>query len=437
MIHLNSKESKELEIALNEAFETGNCENWKRALNDEDKAYLDGFLIFMSHKKSSSLLKELGFESLDDWFLNLDSWREKALDPRSDPQERELIIYHLWDSLSKRIISLLRYSRLNSNIPRVGGILLYIGGLSKCIIIKYNIIGELPKYQVIDVIDKPQSAFDFWGTITEAKMKDKNSLKEIISTGHKIIVHRGILIHVDRRKDIEVFGPSIDTLVLAEMLAQKIYESPDSNCKRALEIGCGNGLITISLAKYCPNLELLQSIDINFNALICTNRNLNGNVRLFLLKKKDLFLTAGHFNPNFFSSKFDLIVCNPPYIPTLQGGLKPLESQSTFFQAIGGLDLIEATLKSIKKILSHNGKLLLMASNLSLEYTLDNIPKYCKYSLPFKDGFKVLFDVESVLNEVKWLEFLKNDCGLIEENGVFYHKLFPIWIEFEDAVKDV
>jgi len=429
MINRNSTEFQKVSAVLDNAFATGNCENWKKLLDDMNKSYLDGFLVFLSHNNSKSLLKDLGFNSINDWLSDVENWRYQVCDVRSDSQGSALILYHLWETLSNRLKQLVRESRLRGEIPSSGGVLLYVAGLTKCIILKYHIKTEIPKFEIIDIIDNPKSAFDFWGTITQADMKNQNLLKEILSTGHKIISHRGVLIHVDRRHDVEVFGPSIDTILLSEILAQDVYESEGSHIQKALEIGCGNGLLTISIAKHCRNLEELHSIDINFNAITCANRNLVANIHPHLLIKKKVYFTSGSFEPELFASRFDLIVCNPPYIPLPTAKKKDGKSQGKFFQAVGGLELLDCTLQSLDRILKPNGRLLLLVSNLSLKFALSRIPKLYTYYSPIKDGFEVLFDVESVLNKPSWLDYLKTDCGLISRKKLFYHKLFPMWIQ--------
>jgi len=67
------------------------------------------------------------------------------------------------------------------------------------------------------------------------------------------------------------------------------------------------------------------------------------------------------------------------------------------------------------------------------DYTLSKIPAGYKYDLVFKEGFEVVFDVEAVLNNEKWLEYLLKQGGLLSiQDGIYYHKLFPIWIYLND-----
>lgn len=428
MINLNSTEFQKTRKILDESLESGKFDKWTKLLDNDAKPYIDGFMNFLTHPALENILSRLNFKSLNDWFFNVSSWHSKILNPLNERPPESLILYQLWESMKKTLEKLIRNSRLSANIPNKGGILFYLSGLSKCIVFKYEIISEYPKFKIIDIINNPKSVFDFWGILNQTDVIQKNFLKEILSTGHKIIVHRGTLVHVDRRQDIEVFGPSIDTLLLAEILSQTIYESEFLRVKKALEIGCGNGLLTVSLAKNCKSLEELHTIDINFNATSCTYRNLRGNLTPFRLGNIDTYITTGRFNPKKFSSKFDLIVSNPPYIPLIDDDFDKLKSKKDFFQAVGGISLIDEILKSVERILNRDGRILLLVSCLSLESTISKIKKGYKYDIPLECGFEVLFDVEAVLSNPRWMDFLVKNFEIVNKNGSYYHKLYPIWI---------
>ncbi len=86
--------------------------------------------------------------------------------------------------------------------------------------------------------------------------------------------------------------------------------------------------------------------------------------------------------------------------------------------------MIDKVLSSLHSILSQEGKLLILVSNLSLEYTLSKVPKGFTSELVLECGFEVLFDVEAVLNNEDWLQFLLQTNDLVERDNVYYHKLF-------------
>ena len=84
------------------------------------------------------------------------------------------------------------------------------------------------------------------------------------------------------------------------------WVSPEGN--RALDIGCGTGLIALMLAQRNPNLNII-GIDIDEEAVEQAKENTENsrwNERIEI-KKHD-------FNDDFLSSEpFDLIVSNPPF----------------------------------------------------------------------------------------------------------------------------
>jgi methylase of polypeptide subunit release factors len=244
------------------------------------------------------------------------------------------------------------------------------------------------------------------------------------------VAHRGTLVHVDRRLDTHVFGPSIDTLVLAEVLAQEVFESNDWTFETAIEVGCGNGLLTAALANNAKGLRELFALDMSFNAVACTARNVSSTRRFFSKGHAEIYYVAGKFKPNMFSRHFDLIVCNPPYIPIPDNLELSGELASDYSHAVGGTALAKELLQQSPRLLSDNGRLLIMASDLSLSDFLAYIPDHVSVRRPLGDaGFEVLFDVEAVFNKSDWLSYLINERGLLCKNGSYYHRLHPLWIE--------
>ncbi len=72
---------------------------------------------------------------------------------------------------------------------------------------------------------------------------------------------------------------------------------------KVLDIGCGNGVIGISLKKFFPGVEVVFS-DINLRAVSITKKNLILNSIKAKVIHSDLFEKV--------KGKFDLIISNPP-----------------------------------------------------------------------------------------------------------------------------
>jgi len=109
----------------------------------------------------------------------------------------------------------------------------------------------------------------------------------------------------------DVFIPRPETEILVET-AIKIVQSLKFIVHSMLDIGTGSGCIAISLAKFLPKAKI-TAIDISENAIKIAKENaLLNDVKINLLVG-DLFN-----NYELRTMNYELIVSNPPYIPTAE-----------------------------------------------------------------------------------------------------------------------
>ncbi|MGQ4833305.1 MAG: HemK2/MTQ2 family protein methyltransferase [Candidatus Asgardarchaeia archaeon] len=166
-----------------------------------------------------------------------------------------------------------------------------------------------------------------------------------------------------------------------------------------LDMGCGSGILTCFLAK---RIKYVFSIDINPYALNCTLNNL-------ILNK--LMDRATVFYSNLFSSiphnlKFNLIVFNPPYLPTDE------YMRSNIYldlYSIGGKKGVGITLKFLDEAIKYmpiDGKILLLVSSLEDEQKINK--KIVKLGLKSK---------------------------IISEKKLFFEKLKVLLISFDNLSK--
>jgi len=147
-----------------------------------------------------------------------------------------------------------------------------------------------------------------------------------------------------------IYEPREDSLLLAKVLEEEFEsgEAKNENKKTVLEIGCGSGLLSIISAK--RGCDVLAA-DINPAAVACAKRNAELNGASFETIQSDLFQ---HIN-----GKFDLIIFNPPYLP---------EEQTEGNRAWAGgknLEVITEFIKSARRHLNNDGKLLVLISSLT------------------------------------------------------------------------
>jgi len=97
-----------------------------------------------------------------------------------------------------------------------------------------------------------------------------------------------------------------------ELLVEKLIELADNKKgMRILDIGTGSGAIAISLAYYLKS-ALVDTVDISTEATEVAKRNaLNNGVA-----DRVHFLSGDLFEPILEDVKYDIIVSNPPYIPS-------------------------------------------------------------------------------------------------------------------------
>jgi release factor glutamine methyltransferase len=101
-----------------------------------------------------------------------------------------------------------------------------------------------------------------------------------------------------------------------------------ANALRVLDIGTGSGCIAVLLAKLLPNAQVV-SVDNSDSALAVARENAGRN------GVKVSFISGSLFEP-FVGQRFDLIVSNPPYIPTAD--LAELQPEVRDFEPRGALD---------------------------------------------------------------------------------------------------
>ena len=333
-----------LVAAIQDTLNSGMADRWVQLLKrypsaDAFAAVLDPdvFDRIFSHEKD-----------FDSWLLNIGTWLESLVDPRKTREVGSLILFYAWQTFSSLLSDNLRSWARMTSVPPSGGVLAFVAGLSKCIVTWFEFTGTTVTLTPRTVINDPKSAFDVWNTIEHADPADRAILKKVLESGHKLVSHRAVLTHVDKRVESNVFGPSIDTLLIAELLAQSIWEenisgSGDSGDgpRIALEIGCGSGMLAAELLRHMTSLKEICCIDSDFEAVSCTFKNLRlATSPLGPGRAPSIYLLNGKFEASLLNRDFDLIVCNPPYIPLPPGFKYTEDSVPDYFRAVGDVGLL-------------------------------------------------------------------------------------------------
>jgi len=174
-------------------------------------------------------------------------------------------------------------------------------------------------------------------------------------TGHQEFMSLDFLVSED------VLIPRQDT----EILVEKAIESANmigNNHIRILDIGTGSGCIAISLAYYISNCQV-YALDVSSKALMIAKNNAQKNGVSSKIKFFEDNIYSMDLKNCYFGEGFDIVVSNPPYIPTeeiknLQVEVRGYEPMSALDGGVDGLDFYKFIVNIGKEILKSNGMLM-------------------------------------------------------------------------------
>ena len=134
---------------------------------------------------------------------------------------------------------------------------------------------------------------------------------------------------------------------------------PSQDIPTALDFGTGTGCIAIALAAKCPGAKI-TAIDVSTDALALAKENAARNK----VAERIEFLQGDGFTAFAADSKFDLIMSNPPYIPTaeietLQTEVRDFDPRAALDGGADGLDFYRMLAAQAKQFLKPDGKIML------------------------------------------------------------------------------
>ena len=174
----------------------------------------------------------------------------------------------------------------------------------------------------------------------------------------KILGHREFYKY-DFTVNEDVLSPRPDTEILAEAALEILQGIPEP---KILDLGCGSGCIIETLLKETPQATGC-AVDISEKALAVARQNADN----LAIGERLRFVNVSWFNPNFtdiIGEKFDMIVSNPPYIPTAE--IKGLEVEVKDYDPLlaldggnSGYDSYEQIAQTAPELLKNGGYILL------------------------------------------------------------------------------
>ena len=147
----------------------------------------------------------------------------------------------------------------------------------------------------------------------------------------------------------DVLTPRGDSEVLIEKVVEIVEKN---NIKTMLDMCTGSGCLAITLNKLCGDKLDVTAVDISDRALKIAKKNARFNKANIRFIKSDMF--------NRVDNKFDLIVCNPPYIESetiyiLDKEVKEFDPKLALDGGSDGLDFYRILARELKQHLNTDG----------------------------------------------------------------------------------
>jgi tRNA1Val (adenine37-N6)-methyltransferase len=155
----------------------------------------------------------------------------------------------------------------------------------------------------------------------------------------------------------EEYHHCMDSVLLAEFVAQQLRGTPITPHFQALDLCAGCGVVGFELASHLPSIKNFHFVEVQsiFEAYFEKNKQLTGNKNFRFLNQnyETMLLDPGN--------QYDLIISNPPYFSMDEGKLsgQPIQDRARFF-----LDsTFEGLLKTVVHLLKPDGEAFLLVKS--------------------------------------------------------------------------
>lgn len=204
-----------------------------------------------------------------------------------------------------------------------------------------------------------------------------------------------INIHIETKHGS--MNPSPYSLLLAKNIPKLT-----SNTK-VIDVGCGSGILGI--ISYIKGSDNIIMIDISENAILDTMNNCKLNKIPYKLIKNKLKINSyiepikiikSNLFKNIYLYDIDLILCNPPSLPSIKS------DKIEYYSGIDGRLIIENLILNAPKLLKSSGKIIMThtsLANINKTFKLLNELNY-KYKIIDKIylKFRDFYDINHILS---------------------------------------
>jgi len=164
----------------------------------------------------------------------------------------------------------------------------------------------------------------------------------------------------------DVYEPAEDSYLLAESVDM---EKPTD--KKVLEMGCGCGMAGLYAARFAKRVDL---VDINPSAVSCAQMNIVSNkIKNASAFESDLFQNV--------KSKYDLVLFNPPYLPTDKETKIKGNVNYAFDGGRDGVLTVARFMEQADKHLKKDGKVYIILSSLGAMDKINRVAERNHFNL--------------------------------------------------------
>lgn len=234
----------------------------------------------------------------------------------------------------------------------------------------------------------------------------RDTLFSLYSCRPRITEYDGVSTYWDD-SHLHVWCPSIDTFLFAKALKKVLA---DSQFETAAEIGCGSGFLSKYILAKGKGIKSILINDLNPYAIKCAMDN---------IKDPRASFYAGDGLKKIEGQKFDLLICNPPYVP------RPNSIHDNPYEGIGMLNHL---LHEGDKYLNRNGAIILNISSLCMDIVLSKKPKM---KMKILEKMAVPLKVNNILNNKEWVKYLE-EKGLkkkLRRGYEYWQTLYIVMLE--------
>lgn len=146
-----------------------------------------------------------------------------------------------------------------------------------------------------------------------------------------------------------VYRAADDTSLLAEVVRQGDY----AHQRHVLDIGCGTGALALHAAQ--AGARSVTAVDLSFRSTATTRLNALLHHTAIRVRRGDLFGPVQ-------GERYDLLLANPPYVPTRTAGLPRHRIARCWDAGTDGRALIDRICNGSAHVLHHGGHALIVHS---------------------------------------------------------------------------